>query len=44
MNALLKDVAQTRAPVRGTDRKPSAREMFERMQKRYPETIARLAE
>lgn len=32
------------APVRPTGKKPSAREMHERMNQRYPKTMARLAE
>ena len=42
MNALAKD--NVKAPVRPTGKKPSAREMFERVMKRYPKTMARLAE
>jgi hypothetical protein len=38
MNALVK------ALVRPKAEKPSAREMFERVMKRYPKTMARLAE
>lgn len=43
MNALVKD--NVKAPVRPIKgEKPSAREMFERVMKRYPKTMARLAE
>jgi hypothetical protein len=42
MNALAKE--NVKAPVRPTGKKPSAREMFERMMSRYPKTMARLAE
>lgn len=42
MNALVKE--NVKAPVRPKGEKPSAREMFDRVMKRYPKTIARLAE
>jgi hypothetical protein len=42
MNALVKE--NVRAPIRPKAKKPSAREMFERVMKRYPKTMARLAE
>lgn len=44
MNALLKDNVKAVVPVRPTGKKPSAREMVERTLKRYPKTMARLAE
>jgi hypothetical protein len=42
MNALQKD--QAKAPVKPTGKQPSAQEMLERARKRWPKTIARLAE
>jgi hypothetical protein len=42
MNALAKD--KVKAPIRPKAKKPSAREMFERVMARYPKTMARLAE
>lgn len=42
MNALVKE--NVKAPVRPTGKKPSAQEMFERAMRRYPKTMARLAE
>ena len=42
MNAHLK--SKTKAPVRPTDKKPSADEMLERAKTRWPKTMARLAE
>lgn len=42
MNALQKDKAKV--PVRPTGKKPSAQEMLERATKRWPKTMARLAE
>lgn len=44
MNALLKEKVKAIAPVRPTGKKPSAREMHERVKQRYPQTMARLAE
>ncbi|MDN3645016.1 ChAPs family protein [Pontixanthobacter aestiaquae] len=44
MNTLLKKMEKAAAPVRETGRKPSAREMHERMKDRYPKVMARLAE
>ena len=42
MNAVQKDKAK--APVRPTGKQPSAAEMLDRAAKRWPKTIARLAE
>ena len=45
MNALLKQVEETtRKPVRATGREPDVKEMYERVTKRYPKTLARLGE
>ncbi len=44
MNTLLKKMKQAVAPVRKTGRKPSAREMHERVKERYPKVMTRLAE
>jgi|TARA_B100000029_G_scaffold350103_1_gene342508 hypothetical protein len=44
MNALLKAQTKAVAPVRKTERKPSAQEMHERMKERFPKVMARLAE
>lgn len=42
MNALVKE--NVKAPARPTGKKPSASEMFERVMKRFPKTMGRLAE
>lgn len=42
MNALAKE--NVKAPVQPTGKRPSAREMYERVMARYPKTMARLAE
>lgn len=42
MNAHLKSKAKV--PVRPTGKKPSAKEMLDRAKKRWPKTMARLAE
>ncbi len=44
MNTLLKQNVKANAPVRKTDRKPSAREMHDRVKQRFPKVMARLAE
>jgi hypothetical protein len=42
MNAHLKTKAK--APIKPTGKKPSAQEMLDRAKKRWPKTMARLAE
>jgi hypothetical protein len=42
MNALIKE--NVKAPIRPTGKKGSAAEMFDRVMKRFPKTMARLAE
>lgn len=44
MNTLLKQTGKAKAPVRQSERKPSAREMHERAKQRFPKVMARLAE
>ena len=44
VNVLLKGKTKDEAPVRKTERKPSAREMHERAKERFPKVMARLAE
>lgn len=42
MNALVKE--NVKAPVCPTGEKPAARDMFDRVMRRFPKTMARLAE
>lgn len=42
--ALRQTETDTRLPTRSTGRKPDAREMHDRVMRRYPKTMARLAE
>ena len=45
MNALLKQAEdKVRKPLRATGRKADADEMYERVTKRFPKTMARLGE